>query len=93
MITKIQAVTVSKNYLDDRKWSIKYLTIGTRKNGSHFWHVRITGETGFDKTILQGKAFRGAYENSIPYIDNIRDGEGITLAQELKLKKHGVAAD
>jgi len=85
------AVTVSKNYLERTKYSIKYLTIGKRKTDVPFWFVRHVGETGFDKTVLTGKAFKYGYANRIPYFHDIRHGQSVTETQKVMLKKYGVA--
>ena len=91
MMKKVCAITVSKNYLEKTKYSIKYLTIGKRKSDVPFWFVRHVGETGFDATVLQGHALQFAHKNGIPYIAHVRHGDCITVSQKEILKKYGVA--
>ena len=90
MQKKVCAVTVSKNYLDRTKYSIKYLMIGKRKTDVPFWFVRNVGETGFDPTVLTGKAYHYSYKYDIPFFPHIRHGECVTEAQKATLKKYGV---
>lgn len=90
MSKKICAITVSKNYLDGRKWSIKYLMIGKRKTEIPFWFVRHIGETGVDKVELTGTALQYAFKNNIPYFVNVRHGECVTTYQKNRLRKYGV---
>ena len=85
------AVTVSKNYLERTKYSIKYLTIGKRRTDVPFWFVRHVGETSVDSVMLTGIALKYAYDNNIPFFRNVRHGECVDVDQQKRLKKYGVA--
>ena len=91
MKLNITAVTVSMNYLERKKYSIKYLVIAYSKTGKAMWKVRHVGATGFDKTALQGDAFQYAFKNNVPYVRDVRQGQFITAEHKAQLKKYGVA--
>jgi len=87
----ICAITVSMNYIDRKKYSIKYLSIGKRKSGGAFWYVRHVGKTGVDRVILEADAIDESYKYNVPYIDEIRHGETVSHKDMKILKQHGVA--
>ncbi len=55
MIKKVCAITVSQNYLERKKYSIKFLSVGKRVTNTPFWFVRHTGETNTDRDMLEDK--------------------------------------
>jgi len=91
MKKSICAVTVSQNYLERKKYSIKYLTIGNRKCGNAFWFCRHIGKTGIARDDLEREAIHIAYKNRIPYFADVRHGDNVSQAHRVKMKKYGVA--
>ena len=91
MTKKICAVTVSQNYIERSKYSIKYLMVGQRKCGQPFWYVRHVGETGFGRVVLEDKAIAYGHKHAMPYLLDIRHGDNVSLFDKAILKKYGVA--
>ena len=91
MTKKVCAVTVSQNYLERKKYSIKYLFVAYRQTGESFWFVRHVGETGLDKIVLTKKAIHYSFKNNIPFMVDIRHGQSLNENQIRSLKKYGVA--
>ena len=90
MKKKICAVTVSQNYLERKKYSIKYLTIGKRKCGNAFWFVRHVGTTSIFREGLEQSTIRYGFKNNIPYIVDVRHGDNVSKEHRIILKKYGV---
>lgn len=88
---KVDAITVSVNYLERKRYSIKLLYIGYRKSGKAFWFVRHVGMTDSNRDFLIQGALKLAKEHDIPFIPDIRHGESVTPDQKVFLIQRGVA--
>ncbi len=91
MIKKVCAITVSQNYLERKKYSIKLLSVGKRITRTPFWFVQHTGETDTDRDMLEDKALWYSTANLVPYIVDVRHGDNVTKNHKEILKKYGVS--
>ncbi len=90
MQATIKAVTVSVNYIERKKWSVKLLSVETRKNGTLYWRVRATVATSDPTELLYRKAVLVAAKHRVPFIYNIRHGMNITEEEKDLLEKYDV---
>lgn len=86
----IQAVTVSKNYLERKRWCVKLLSIETRKSGEKWWKVRATVATSENHDLMVSKAGLIAAQQGIPYIPDVYNGYNLTIGCKEELSKYGV---
>ncbi len=87
----IVAFTVSKNYLEPKKYSVKYLKISTRKDGIRFWSVSYVGMPYESVDERRKFAHVLAEKYGLPYFDNIMHGKHLTIGQKITLRDYGVA--
>lgn len=90
MKKKVIAITVSQNYLERKKYSIKHLIVAYRKNGEAFWFCQQVGVTSVDREELECTAKKVSVLTWIPYILDIRHGDKIIETEKNILKKYGV---
>ncbi len=89
----IKAVTVSVNYIERKKWSVKLLSVETRKDATLYWKVRATVATSEDKDLMLLKASDVAIHHGIPFIVNRRNGDNLNDEDTQTLNKYGVAVE
>lgn len=85
-----QAITVTRFYLDKKKWCIKWLTVEYRKDGIPYWFVRAHLIRDGDKYTSVIQALKIANDLNIPYIPNINKGMNLTKKHIAVLKKYSV---
>ncbi len=91
MNQQIAAFTVSKNYLERKKYSVKYLKISTRKDGIKVWSVSYVGIPY--ESVHERRKFAHvlAEKYGLPFFDNIMHGKPLTIGQKNTLQDYGVA--
>lgn len=87
----IKAVTVSRNCYERKKWSVKLLSVETRKSGVKWWKVRAHAATNEDYNLMIAKGGMIASQQGIPLIVNIRNGVNLSEGDKITLSKYGVA--
>ncbi len=89
----IKAVTVSVNYIERKKWSVKLLSVETGKDATLYWKVRATVDTSEDKKLMLKKAKGIAVKQGIAFIYDIRNGMICTETDKVILNNYGVAVE
>ena len=87
----VVAFTVSSNYLERKKYSVKYLRISTRHDGIKCWSTYYVGIPSESLDERRKFAKELSLKYGLPYFDDVTQGKPLTIGQKITLQDYGVA--
>ena len=84
------AITVTRFYLDKKKWCVKWIRIEHRKSGQPYWFVSDITEVKSDKDRAIAIANYYAKRVHVPFIEDINKGMNLTKHHIAVLAGYGI---